>query len=435
MAIFQVGLAAQNYQDQPSFEGSGGFTIDPVRVKFTFLDIENIKNNYPRLAEKYGTYDSLSCILFDSFQNPILEPIGETFEDNLVENYNFARPLFPNMRQVPLLNEIAYIVSFPSVRVQDPRNIDTNQTDYYYFLPINLWNTAHQNAFPDPVEEFTEMENPTLKKDAYNNNAAGSIKNTTQPQFYTESISLGNTFQDKDDVHNLQPYEGDIIYEGRWGQSIRFGSTVKNKNPWSDSGNDGDPILILRNGAASVNTEPWVPVNENINQDSGSIYFGTTQVIPIAVGSSNYDSYTSNPPTIPNQYSGSQVIINSGRVLINSQTDHVMLSSGLSINLNAAQSVNIDTDNIVIQSNKMYLGSKEANEPLLLGNATVDVLNSLIDVLKQFLDITGNPSIMISTPAATPLAPLNAISQTISNSLSLIQRDLESIKSKDNFTI
>jgi hypothetical protein len=77
MAIFQVGLAAQNYQDQPSFEGGGGFTIDPVRVKFTFLDIENIKNNYPRLAEKYGTYDSLSCILFDSFQNPILEPIGE----------------------------------------------------------------------------------------------------------------------------------------------------------------------------------------------------------------------------------------------------------------------------------------------------------------------------------------------------------------------
>ena len=153
------------------------------------------------------------------------------------------------------------------------------------------------------------------------------------------------------------------------------------------------------------------------------------------MGSSNYDSYTSNPPTIPNQYSGSQVIINSGRVLINSQTDHVMLSSGLSINLNAAQSVNIDTDNIVVQSNKMYLGSKEANEPLLLGNATVDVLNSLIDVLKQFLDITGNPSIMISTPAATPLAPLNAISQTISNSLSLIQRDLESIKSKDNFTI
>tara|TARA_B110000503_G_C7142028_1_gene411270 strand:- start:1049 stop:2356 length:1308 start_codon:yes stop_codon:yes gene_type:complete len=435
MSIYQVGLAAQNNQNQPSFNSGGGFSIDPVRVKFTFLDINNIKTSYPKLAEKYGTYDALSCILFDSFQNPTLEPIGETFEDNLVQNFNFARPLFPNMRQVPLINEIVYIVAFPSVRVQDPRNIDTNQTDYYYFLPINLWNTSHQNAFPDPVEEFITQDSPALKNDTYSNNQAGSIKNTTQPQFDTESINLGNTFLDKDNIHNLQPYEGDIIYEGRWGQSIRFGSTIKNQNPWSDSGQNGDPILILRNGASSVNTEAWVPVNENINEDSGSIYFGTTQQLPINVGSSNYNSYPSNPPTIPNQYSGSQIIINSGRVLINSQTDHVMFSSGKSINLNAAQSINIDTDSIYFQSNKMYLGSKDADEPLLLGNATVDVLNSLIDTLKQFMDIAGNPTIMISTPPGTPLAPLNAISQTISNSLTLIQRDLDSIKSKDNFTI
>ena len=434
MSVFQVGLAAQNYQNQPSFLGNGGFSIEAVRVKFAFINIEETKTNYPRLYDKYKNYYILNSILFDSFTSPTLE-LSEDFEDNLINVYSIARPLFPNVNQIPLINELTYIIALPSTRVQDPLNVDTNQTDYYYFTPMNLWGTVHQNAFPDPVESTIKQNEPSTKQQSYTENQAGSVKNGSPAQFDTESISLGNTFQDKDDVHNLQPYEGDIIYEGRWGQSIRFGSTVKNKNPWSDSGNDGDPILILRNGAAPVNTEPWVPVNENINQDLGSIYFGTTQVIPIIVGSSNYDSYTSNPPTIPNQYSGSQVIINSGRVLINSQTDHVMLSSGLSINLNAAQSVNIDTDNVVVQSNKMYLGSKEANEPLLLGNATVDVLNSLIDVLKQFLDITGNPSIMISTPAATPLAPLNAISQTISNSLSLIQRDLESIKSKDNFTI
>jgi hypothetical protein len=434
MSVFQVGLAAQSYQNQPSFLGNGGFSIEAVRVKFAFINIEETKTNYPRLYDKYKNYYILNSILFDSFTSPTLE-LSEDFEDNLINVYSIARPLFPNVNQIPLINELTYIIALPSTRVQDPLNVDTNQTDYYYFTPMNLWGTVHQNAFPDPIESTIKQNEPSTKQQSYTENQAGSVKNGSPAQFDTESIYLGNTFQDKDDVHNLQPYEGDIIYEGRWGQSIRFGSTVKNKNPWSDSGNDGDPILILRNGATSVNTEPWVPVNENINQDLGSIYFGTTQVIPITVGSSNYDSYTSNPPTIPNQYSGSQVIINSGRVLINSQTDHVMLSSGLSINLNAAQSVNIDTDNIVVQSNKMYLGSKEANEPLLLGNATVDVLNSLIDVLKQFLDITGNPSIMISTPAATPLAPLNAISQTISNSLSLIQRDLESIKSKDNFTI
>ena len=30
----------------------------------------------------------------------------EVFEDNLIEYFNFAKPLFPNIRQVPLLNEI-----------------------------------------------------------------------------------------------------------------------------------------------------------------------------------------------------------------------------------------------------------------------------------------------------------------------------------------
>jgi hypothetical protein len=37
-------------------------------------------------------------------------------------------------------------------------------------------------------------------------------------------------------IHPLLPYEGDMLYEGRFGNSIRFGSTVKNSsipNPWS----------------------------------------------------------------------------------------------------------------------------------------------------------------------------------------------------------
>lgn len=425
----QVGLAAQSLSNTPTFNGSGQFVIQPVRVRFTFLDMDNVEKNYPKLFEKYGRYDALSGIMFESFTNPIPQT-EDNFEDNILKNYNFAKPLFPNMRQVPLLNEIAYILSFPSVNSQDPRKIDLNQTEYYYFLPINLWNTAHQNALPDPVTEYNEQENPSRKNQSYTNAAAGASTNTTEES--NESIVLGSTFNEQEDINTLQPYEGDIIYEGRWGQSIRFGSTVLGKNPWSNVGENGDPIFILRNGQTPSGNEPWIPTVENINSDLGSIYVTSTQQIPISSSSQTYNSYPSDPPTIPSQYDKNQIVLNSGRLLFNANQDHILLSTGKSINLNAYQSINIDTDNVYIQSNKMYLGSKDATEPLLLGDQTVALLDELISNLKSFMTICET---LISTPAGTPIVPLNSIATTIKNNLTLIQKDLNGIKSKDNFTV
>jgi hypothetical protein len=123
---------------------------------------------------------------------------------------------------------------------------------------------------------------------------------------------------ERSNIKYLQPYEGDIIYEGRWGHSIRFGSTVLDQNPWSIIGENGDPILIIRNGQAPTETEAWIPTIEKINEDLGSIYFGSTQQLPLEASSANYSSYQSNPPTIPNQYDGNQIIITSGRLVFNS---------------------------------------------------------------------------------------------------------------------
>lgn len=422
------GLAAQEAQNRESFNQPGQFVIQPVRVRFTFIDPEDVKKTYPRLFDKYGSYDTLGGILFEPFTNPVV-PTSEVFEDNLIENYNFAKPLFPNIRQVPLLNEITYIVSFPSTRTQNPRNVDLNQTDYYYFQPINLWNTLHQNAFPDPLVDYNAESNPQPKNINYQQVQAGAVSNADAPP---PEINLGNTFVERDNIKYLKPYEGDIIYEGRWGQSVRFGSTVLNQNPWSKVGENGDPILILRNGQAPSNTEAWIPTIEEINKDLGSIYFGSTQQLPLNAASTDYSSYSSNVPTIPNQYSGSQIIITSGRVVFNSSNDHILLSSNKSINLNSIDSVNIDTDTAVIQSNKLYLGDKNANEPLLLGNQTVDLLDQLIESLKVFM-VTCQT--LVGTPAGVPLAPLNAISTTVNNTLNLLQQDLKNITSKDNFTI
>jgi hypothetical protein len=426
--MFKEGLAASEAQNNNYFNDLSSFSIQAVRVRFTFLDTEEVKKTYPKLFDKYGGYDTLGGILFEPFNNPII-PTEKTFEDNLTENFNFAKPLFPNIRQVPLLNEITYIISLPSIKTQNPRNIDLNQTDYYYFQPINLWTTLHQNAFPDPLAEWYAQANPQAKNISYASVQAGATINSDAP---TPEINLGSTFVERDNIKYVKPFEGDIIYEGRWGQSLRFGSTVKNQNPWSNIGENGDPIIILRNGQAPSNTEAWIPTLEEINKDLGSIYFGSTQQLPLNAASTNYSSYSSNVPTIPNQYSGSQVIITSGRLVFNSSEDHILFSSNKTINLNAVESVNIDTDTMVMQTSKLYLGDKNADEPLLLGNQTVDLLDQLIEAFKVF---TSTCQTLVGTPAGVPLAPLNAISTSVNNTLVLLQKDLENLKSKDNFTI
>ena len=230
-----------------------------------------------------------------------------------------------------------------------------------------------------------------------------------------------------------------MIYEGRWGNSIRFGSTIKTikgdtpLNNWSKgTSTNGDPILIFRNGQGPEIGNGFDYITEDINTDLGSIYFGSTQQIPLEASSTSYISYKTNPPTLPNQYSGNQIIINSGRLVFNSYNDHILLSSNKSINLNSVESINIDSPKTIIQSENVYLGSKNANEPLLLGNQTVQLLNQLITNLSGFMNIC---STAVSTPPGTPLVQLNIAASQVNSSLQSLQANLDSLKSKYNYTV
>jgi hypothetical protein len=58
-------------------------------------------------------------------------------------------------------------------------------------------------------------------------------------------------FNENSLIESILPFEGDYILEGRFGNTLRFGSTNKintGENFWSDSGKNGDPITILTNG-------------------------------------------------------------------------------------------------------------------------------------------------------------------------------------------
>ena len=386
------------------------FTI--VRVIDVILD-----SSHPKF-KKYGGWTSIGTIEFEL----VRDPLGASFG-----TYNIARPFYPNIKQYPLQNEIVLLVQGID-KIAGQTNVSDPES--YYISILNLWNTPHQNATPNPLDP-----NLTTKKNYLT--SFGGANNVVEDE--EPAINLGPGFVEQSNIHPSRAYTGDVIYEGRWGQGIRFGSTAEdpNLNPWSSTGPVGSPITIIKNGQISTNEPAWVPQTDLINGDDASIYLTSTQKIPLeskAVEINEYFSYPDNgKPTAPNQYAGKQVILNSGRLVFNTTQDHLLLSSQKSIGFTAVESINFDTTGpITLQGNDVYLGSKSATQQVLYGN---DTINLLSDILNELITLTQNLSIQTTLTPGVPLEPTRSVAQISNLAFRSIQGRLQTLLSNSVRTI
>ena len=385
--------------------------IKAVRVKNIVLDETNSK------WKTYGEWNGLGTIEFIDIKVP------KSINSNTFDGV--AQPLFPYLKNYPLINEIVYVVLLPSSNLGEK----VTATQLYYITPISLWNSPHHNASPFIVDALPENQ----QRD-YEQTEGGSVRRSTDQ---STEITLGEYFQEKLNIHPLLPFEGDIIYEGRWGNSIRFGSTVKEKeNTWSSSGENGDPITIFRNGQdPNSSDEGWVPVKEDINKDLSSIYLTSTQTLPLTPSISNYDSYNS-PPEKVNNFSGKQIMLNSGRLVLNANSNHLLLSAEKSINLNTLGSVNIDSKNDTIikvgKDSKILLGDKGATESVILGDKFLTDLQVFLQEMVKLstaLVASGIPIPFIPNAGAASTAP------TMATAAQNIVNKIEKYKSKVSKTV
>lgn len=385
-----------------------------VRVKDIVLD-----NTHPRF-EELGAYAAIGTIEFADITIPT--------EKSNKGDIKIARPLFINDKHFPVPNEIVYLVKgLPTTSTQE----DVDNTILYYITVINIWNHPHHNALPAPQDSRASSD-----RKSYNQVEAGSfniIQEENEADFFSGNF-LGK-FIERENIHPLQPFIGDVIKEGRWGNSIRLGSTVKGAaNSWSTTGEDGDPILILRNGQnVEADNRGFIPIPEDINKDQSSIYLTSTQKLPLETNSkfgSYKDSNSSDTPEKQDQYSNSQIILNSGRLIFNAKNDHILLSADKSINLNAAGSINLDSDkNIILNSKGVQLGVN-AEEPLVLGNELTDFLNEFIDDLISFIDQAAT-----ANAAGVPVVPLTSASPILSSKLRIKKSQLQRLLSTQNKTL
>jgi|TARA_B110000914_G_C15493780_1_gene462107 hypothetical protein len=368
----------------------GSSNIFAARVRHPILD----NTTEPDVFIEYGDWSSIGCIFFDRINEPNPNPGFETD--------NFARPLFPSVSAVPLKNEIVYIMTMPNSVIQS----NVNEVAYYYFQSVNIWSSTHHNAIPNPINNEDTI--PESQTQDYEQTSTGNVRRVTDNG--TE-IELGDTFEEKLDVRNMLPYEGDYIYQGRWGNTIRLGSTVTDAgipNTWSSTGEDGDPIMILKNGQHDESTDPWVPQVEDINTDLSSIYLTSTQTLPINVASKSYNSYFA-PPVATEAFDSEQVVINSGRILFNAKSDNILLSSFDTINLNSLNSLNIDTPKTIIDSKEILLGSKYATEPIILGDTFLTDFQELLSKINNLSLALMVPMSIYPAVAPNPALPIVAV--------------------------
>lgn len=279
-----------------------------------------------------------------------------------------AKPANINMKRIPLVGEYVLLVK----TFNQEATSEKWRHSWYYLSTVDIQSSINDNTIPGlSIQLSQEQIDATLP---------------------------GVTFKPKV-ISPLQPFEGDVLMEGRWGNSIRFGSTVDLSDsysinrPWEGKQN-GDPITIIANGQKNYTNKQFTV--ENIETDDASLYLTSTQNIPniklnniLKIGGSD------------SAFNKSQFIGTADRVILKAKTDVIALDSQKGIEL-LSPKINIGTG---------------PYEPILQGPIVRDLLRTIISVIQSgFVDSSG----AISTPVNNALVNVD-LSKLLSTTISIDQ--------------
>jgi len=208
-------------------------------------------------------------------------------------------------------------------------------------------------------------------------------------------------------VRSLDLYEGDVVTQGRFGQSLRFtASNPTTKTPWISSTNSASPITILRNG--------YLP-QEDFNTDAAGIWLTSDQHLQIPLQA----DMPAALQTTRDKFGSGQVIIYSDRVVIGSRSADIILSSKKTIAL-CTQAWAHDVDTVLDTLADLVEQVKS-----LAG----EVKSQAIASAQQTFPVPGVGSTLLSVQAGS-FASSFQNAMTIESSLMNIKTKLDALKQK-----
>ena len=268
-----------------------------------------------------------------------------------------AKPANNSIKKIPLIGELVLVFKtksniVPSTMIPG----GYNQEQWYYLSTIDVNSSMNHNSVPGYSENKIEDPKSDIK---------------------------GKSFKEMP-ISPLQPYEGDVIIEGRSGNSIRFSNTLAapadssyhiKQNATYTGATVGDPITIISNGRLNKQAKEFVV--EDVNKDAASIWLTSSQRL---------DKFKLNyKPTLAessNAYNKSQLIGSADRIILTTKLDDIILDSKKGIEIHAPM---------------IKFGISDKKEGMLHSTAVVKLLNIIIHVMKSgFKDESGAISLPLS---------------------------------------
>jgi hypothetical protein len=307
-----------------------------------------------------------------------------------------AVPLNFNYIRVPIVGEIVLIIYAPS----SYSNAFRFSINAYYLDIVSLQHNIHNNSLPTATSFSVKSFKTDGDSENYNESSSG---NTNQPR----TPQLDKNFSENIAVKSLQPYIGDVIISGRYGNSIRFSTTPKSgafKVPPKYSKAIGFPISIYRNTTQSKDTKK---INDFITED----FTNEENVIVQASGQELEFEQASGALTAIKKYKITswkdekwgvtpQTLISSGRIIFNSTQKEIIAFAKNGIGLSSETTIAIDAkESISLNAEKIELGT-DSKEAIILGNAFKTWMENLILTLSTITPISPvGPCVPL---AATP---------------------------------
>lgn len=175
-------------------------------------------------------------------------------------------------------------------------------------------------------------------------------------------------------VRKVLPDNGDTVVQGRFGQSIQFGSDQDYTNP-NIKITAGQSKSGFDRGYRAKVAHQYTPHINNINFDEASIYMTTNEHIPLR---------TSAPSQMKPLYLGgkkrSVVAVNADNVVLNAkQGGDIGAYASRHLTLAARTSINLESE-----FGEINLGDVDSINPVVKGKQLEEFLNDLIGVVRSY---------------------------------------------------
>jgi hypothetical protein len=355
------------------------YTVQESTLEAVVVDVV-VNDTHPQYA-KDGY--NIGAIKFRSLKTHMFRDDGDL---------NWALPLETNITEYPLLNEIVHIV--PSLN------------RFYYSRKLNVSGRVTHSSMPGLNEELAPLKSSKEVIATFQKTIGTPVKVAGPTE------KLGKVFRDSPNVYRLRHDEGDISWQGRSGQSIRFGASWRSGTNFQSTNKEQSPNILIRVGPGDATPSvsgPFGLVTEDINTDASSIYLVTDQIVDLTPATEGNTSHLASIPDFPKRLDGNQIIINTDRFVVNTKTDRIIGFAKKGIHWTSGQDATIDTERDYLStiqgkmvldigahfqstaterhsiiSPKVYIGMEsDESQPVPLGALLAEFLGAFIDAHLQ----------------------------------------------------